>query len=98
MIYDPVLKKENTNHELYIGIEPLSKLYTDNTGCFLVHMRSSNQYITIVYQCDFNVILDIPFKPWLINTAYWLYDSIIQCPKDKNTLVGLYILDNKASK
>ena len=49
------------SNELYILVTPISKLYTDDTGSFPVHVHSGNQYIMIAYHCDANLILAEPF-------------------------------------
>ena len=39
------------SNELYLKVTPISKLYTYDTGRFLVHARSGNPYIMIAYHC-----------------------------------------------
>jgi hypothetical protein len=41
---------------------PISKLYTDNTGQFLIKARSGNQYVMIAYHANGNHILQQAFK------------------------------------
>ena len=48
--------------ELYITTEPISKLYTDYMGRFLVHSRSGNNFLMLSYHVDTNVILVEPFE------------------------------------
>ena len=50
------------SNELFLQVTPISKLYTDDTGCFPIHARSGNHCIIIVYHCDANLILAVPFK------------------------------------
>ena len=49
------------SNELYIQVTPISKLYTDDTDRFPVHVCSGNQYIMIAYHCNDNLILTEPF-------------------------------------
>ena len=58
---DPKLPQVRSN-KLHIQVTPISKLYTDDTGCFPVHAHSGNQYIMIAYHCDANLILAEPFS------------------------------------
>ena len=48
--------------ELFVIIEPISKLYTGNMGCFPVRSRSVNHYIMLAYHADSNVILVNAFE------------------------------------
>ena len=50
------------SNELFIQVKPISKVYTDDTGCFTIHACSGNQYIMIAYHCDANLIPAVPFK------------------------------------
>ena len=49
------------SNELYIQVTPISKLYTNDTGCFPVHARSGSQYIMIAYHFGANLVLSEPF-------------------------------------
>ena len=43
---DPVPRKQTTKtQELFIRIEPISKLYTDDMGRFLIRSRQGNNFI-----------------------------------------------------
>ena len=48
------------SNKLHIHVNPLSKLYTEDTGRFPIHACSGNQYIMIAYHCDANLILAEP--------------------------------------
>ena len=72
-------------------------MYTDNTGRFPVRSRSGNQYIMIVYHFDSNAITAAPFKYHANKHRLPAYGSIMRHLKDRNTLVDLKIVDNKAS-
>ena len=76
---------------------PISKLYTDNTGCFLIHARSGNQYIMIAYYCNTNLILAEPFPSRKDTHRLLAYDKIMQRLTENKLSVDLKILDNKAS-
>ena len=48
--------------ELFLQVVPISRFYTDDTGLFPVRSLSGHQYVIIVYHCDTNLILAVPFK------------------------------------
>ena len=76
---------------------PISKLYTDDIGCFPIHARSGNQYIIIAYHCDANLILDEPFSSRKDTHQLLAYDNIMQRLTNNKLSVDLQILDNEAS-
>ena len=45
------------SNELHVHVATISKLYTDDTGCFPVKAHSGNQYVMIAYHADGNLIL-----------------------------------------
>ncbi len=49
------------SQEVFFRVYPLSKLYTDDTGCFPVRARLDNQYVMITYHMDGNLILQQAF-------------------------------------
>jgi hypothetical protein len=89
---------ESPSNKLHIQINPISKLFTDDTGRFLVRSQSGNQYIMVAYHCDSNTILAVPFKNRADKHCLIAYNSIMKCLKDCKLLVNLQVLDNKASK
>ena len=50
------------SNELFIKVTPIIKFYTNNTGRFLIHARSGNQYSMVAYHYDANLILEVTFK------------------------------------
>ena len=92
----PKLPQVRSN-ELHLQVTPISKLYTDDTGRFLVHARSGNQYIMIAYHCNANLILAKPFASRKGTHQLLAYDNIMQMLRDNKLIVDLQILDNKAS-
>ena len=95
---DPVLAKNSLVNELHIHVQPLSKLYTDDTGRFPIRSRSGNQYIMIAYHCNSNAILAELFKTRSDKHRLIAYNTIMQQLKDRRLLVDLQILDNESSK
>ena len=75
---DQVPSNEKPSNDLYISVQPMSKLYTDDTGQFLVRSWSGNQYIMIVYHCNSNAILAQPFKTRADKHRMVAYNSIMQ--------------------
>ena len=84
-------------NKLHIHVEHVSKLYTDNTGRFLVRSRRGNQYIMVAYHCDSNMILTAPFKSRSDKHRMLAYHDIMQPLKARGMLVDLQIMDNEAS-
>jgi hypothetical protein len=54
--------KDMSSNQVFIKVYPLSRLYTDNTGRFLIRAHSGNQYAMIAFQADGNLILQQAFK------------------------------------
>ena len=94
-----IIPPRNTtpSHEIRIRVEHIRKLYTDDTGRFPVCSRSGNQYIIIAYHCDSNAIIATPFKSRADKHRLLAYGSIMQRLKDRNMLLELQKLYNKAS-
>ena len=82
--------------ELHLQVTPISKLYTDDTGCFPVHVHSGNQYIIIAYHCDANLILAEPFASRKDTHRLLEYDKIMQRLSNNKIIVGIQIIDNEA--
>jgi hypothetical protein len=49
--------KDLPSNQVFIKVYPLSRLYTDDTGCFPIGARLVNQYIMITFHADDNIIL-----------------------------------------
>jgi hypothetical protein len=49
-------------NQVYVMTQPLSKLFTDDTGRFPVRACSGNQYVMIAFHADGNLILKQAFK------------------------------------
>ena len=86
----------NTN-DLHLTVEPMSKLFTDNTSRFPTRDRSGNQYIMIAFHTLTNAILVAPFKSRKYVHRMEAYNSIMQRLKERDHHVDLQILDNEAS-
>ena len=50
------------SNQVFVMTQPLSKLFTDDTGRFPVRARSGNQYVMIAFHADGNLILQQAFK------------------------------------
>ena len=86
------------SNELYVFVTPISKLYTDDTGRFLVHAHSCNRYIMIAYHYDTNLILAEPFPSRKDAHRLLAYNKIMQRLTNNKLCVNLQILDNEASE
>jgi hypothetical protein len=78
-------------------VEPISKLYTDDTGSFPTRAQSGNQYIMIAFHTPSNAILVAPFKSRKDVHQLEAYNSIMQRLKKRNHHVDLQMLDNESS-
>jgi hypothetical protein len=87
----------STTNDLHLTVEPISKLYTDDTGRFPTRAQSGNQYIMIAFHTPTNAILVAPFKSRKDVHQMEAYNSIMQRLKERNHHVDLQILDNEAS-
>jgi hypothetical protein len=58
----PPSTAEEPSNQVFVKVYPLSKIYTDNTGCFPVRARSGNQYVMITFHSNINLILQQSFK------------------------------------
>jgi len=77
--------------------QPLSKLFTDDTGRFTVRARSGNQYVMIAFHADGNLILQQAFKSKSDRHRIAAYNAIMTRLAARGLSVDLQILDNKAS-
>ena len=84
-------------NKLFIQVTPISKLYTDDTGCFPIHDQSVNQYIMIVYHCDANLILAVPFNTSKVMHRLIEYNKIMQRLSGHKLTVEFQIIDNESS-
>jgi hypothetical protein len=48
--------------QVFVVIQPLSKLFTNDTGRFPVRAHSGNQYVMITFHTDGNLILQQAFN------------------------------------
>ncbi len=85
-----------SNH-ITIVTQPLSKLFTDDTGRLPVKARSGNQYVMIAFHTDGNLILQQAFKTKSDRHHIATYNSIMTRLAARGLSVDLQILDNKAS-
>jgi hypothetical protein len=88
---------DSPSHQVFIKVHPLSRLYTDNTGCFPVKAHSGNQYVMMAYHADGNLILQQAFKTRNDCHHIAAYNSIMTWLAACGLTVDLKILDNEAS-
>ncbi len=82
---------------IFIRTQPLSKLYTDDTGGFPVRACSGNQYVMIAFHANGNLILQQAFKTKSNCHCIAAYNAIMTRLAARGLFVDLQILDNKAS-
>jgi hypothetical protein len=85
------------SNQVFIVIQPLSKLFTNNTGRFPVRARSGNQYVMIAFHANSNLILQQAFKTKSDRHCIAAYNAIMTRLAAQGLSVDLQILDNKAS-
>ena len=84
------------SHQVFIKVQPLSRLYTDSRGCFLVKARSGNQYVMIAFQTNGNLILQQAFKTRNDPHQIVAYNAIMTQLAVDGLAIDLQILDNEA--
>ena len=67
-------------------------MYNGDTGRFPIRARSVNQYIMIVYHCDANLILAVPFNTSKYIQCLISYNKIMQILRDHKLNVELKII------
>ena len=82
---------------LVISTEPISKLYSDDTGRFPIRSRSGNNYIMLAYHVDTNAILVEPFESRHDRHRLAAADRIMTRLAKRGHGVDLQILDNECS-
>ena len=84
--------------ELHIWVKPIGKLYTDDTGQFLVRSHSGNQYLMVAYHCDTNAILIETLQTREDHHRIPAYTRIMTCLKNRVHVVDQQVLENEASR
>ena len=85
------------SNQVYVVTQPLSKLFTSDTGCFPVRAFPGNQYVMIVFHADGNLILQQAFKTKSDCLHIAAYNAIMTRLAAQGLSVDLQILDNEAS-
>jgi hypothetical protein len=57
------------SNQVFVKTQPLSKLFTDDTGRFPVRACSGNQYVMIAFHANGNLIYSKPSRPRVIAIA-----------------------------
>jgi hypothetical protein len=86
-----------TSQEVFLHVDPISKLYTDDTGRFPVWARSGNQYVMIAYHMDGNLILEPTFQKKANKHSIPAFNTIMERLAACGLSVDLNIRDNEAS-
>ena len=83
--------------ELHVSNEPISKLYTNECGCFPVCSQSRKQYIITAYHYSLDIILQATFATQADKYHIPAYKSIMKRLEDRGHKVDHKVLDNEAS-
>jgi len=85
------------SNQVFIMTQPLSKLFTNDTGRFPVRAQLGNQYEMIAFHTDGNLILQQAFKTKSDHHCIAVYNLIMTRLAARGLSVDLQILDNEAS-
>jgi hypothetical protein len=80
------------SNQVFVVTQLLSKLFTNNTGHFLVRACSGNQYVMITFHANGNLILQQAYRHCIA-----AYNAIMTCLAGRGLSIDLQILDNEAS-
>ena len=87
---------QQQSHEGSINFADMKHIiYTNQTGEFLVVLSQANQYITIIYTKDGNLIIVKPMKTKPTGKICLEYQKLMQHLKDRGILIRKHILDNE---
>ena len=89
---------DTKSNELFVVINPVSKLYTDCIGRFPIRSFSVHRYIILAFHCDSNAILIEPFQSCHIHHRILAYSRIMTRLSERGHAVDLQVIDNEASK
>jgi hypothetical protein len=84
------------SNQVFVIEKPLSKLFPNNTGRFLIRACSGNQYVMIAFHANGNLILEQAFKTKSDRHCIAAYNTIMTCMAAPGLSVDLQILDNEA--
>ena len=77
---------------------PINHIFTDDTGRFLPHLRSGNQYIMVALHSESNAILVQAFKSKHNTHCIEAYTDIYNRLAQHHATSDVHILNNEASK
>ncbi len=83
--------------EVFLYVYPISKLYTDDMGCFPIQARLGNQYVMIAYHMDGNLILQQAFQTKADKHCIPEFNTKMERLAAHRLSVDLNIRDNEAS-
>ena len=87
-----------TLNKLFVVVEPISKLYTDDMGRFPIFSRSGHCHFMLAFHCESNAILIEPFQSRYDRHCIAACSRIMTRLRKSGHAVDLQVLDNKASK
>ena len=86
------------SNKLFVVVEPVSKLYTDDICQFTIRSHSDHCYIMLAFYCKSNAILIEPFQSHHDRHRIADYSRIMRRLCERGQAMELQVLDNKASK
>ena len=96
----PNLQRDSLHNieKIFVVVEPVSKLYTDDMGRFPILSRSGHRYIILPLHCKSNAILIEPFQSHHDCHRIAAYIRIMTRLRERGHAVHLQVLDKKTSK
>jgi hypothetical protein len=85
------------SNQVFVITKPLSKIFTNDTGCFPIRAHYGNQYVMIALYANSNLILQQAFKTKSDHHRITAYNTIMSCLVARGHSVDLQILAKKAS-
>eukprot|EP00978_Attheya_sp_CCMP212_P033692 scaffold137258_cov30-Attheya_sp.AAC.1 len=96
----PIIQENRTN-TVYLAIidpkDPISNIYTDLCGRFLILSAQGNQYIFILYDYDSNAILSRAMKNRSDKEITRVFSELADTLKDRGFKPQYHVLDNECS-
>ena len=89
---------DHPTHQIFASIEPVGRVYTDQTGRFPVTSSSGHKYICILYAYDANAILADPIKSLTVTDILRAYTKMHKYITQREFKPRTHWLDNETAQ